>query len=95
MIGSSKSNPAQDRSADALLLVAGSHTLYVQTEPSWRKVAGLTYTDLPFLDCLHLAIHNASGAIWTAPEKFILDPLSSKRADSLPRQATLDRRPAS
>jgi hypothetical protein len=47
--------PAQDRSADALPLVAGSHTLCVRTEPSWRKVAGLTFTDLPFLDCVHLA----------------------------------------
>jgi hypothetical protein len=46
---------AQDRSANTPLLVAGSHGLCVRTEPSLRKVAGLTFTDQPFLDCDHIA----------------------------------------
>jgi hypothetical protein len=48
--------PAQDQSADALLLVAGPQTLCERTEPPWREVAGLTFTDLPFIDCTHLRL---------------------------------------
>jgi hypothetical protein len=55
--------PAQDRSANTLLLVVGSHRLCVRTEPSLRKVAGLTFTDQPFLDCDHIATRAGASAI--------------------------------
>jgi hypothetical protein len=62
VIGSSKRNSPKTGSANAPLLVAGSHTLCVRTEPSWRKVAGLTFTSLPFLDSRQLITLGGLGA---------------------------------
>lgn len=52
-IGSSKRNPPKTR-VQTHSYLSRVRTLCERTEPPWREAAGLTFTDLPFIDCTHL-----------------------------------------